>query len=326
MAYAPEVLRRAKLRLEQARQAEEDSQSRRIQGIYAQYPRLREIDLALKSSVAKVVAASFLKGVDVAAAVEEAKKENLALQQERSWILEAAELEESDLEVTPVCTECGGTGYLGAKMCQCLKELCRQEQKKELSSLLGGKETFDGFRLEYYPDTPDPDYGVSPRDVMTKVYERCRRYVREFPEKGGNLLFSGGTGLGKTFLSACVARGVAEQGFSVVYDTAGKLFSDFETAKFHADGEDREDITKKYLNCDLLIIDDLGTEMVTQFTQTALYQVVNSRMMEGRATIVSTNFSSTELEGRYLPQIVSRLLGTYELLLFLGKDIRMLKK
>lgn len=326
MAYSPEVLRRAKARLESARQAEEDASQRRINSIYAQYPRLKEIDIALRASVAKVVAASFMKGTDVAAAVEEAKKENLALQQERSWILEAAELEESDLELTPICSDCGGTGYVGANMCQCLKELCRQEQKKELSSLLGGKESFDAFRLDYYPTEADRDYGVSPRQLMTQVYERCRRYVREFPEKGGNLLFSGSTGLGKTFLSACIARGVAEQGFSVVYDTAGKLFSDFETAKFHAEGEDREDITRKYLNCDLLIIDDLGTEMLTQFTQTALYQVVNSRMMEGRATIVSTNLSSTELSSRYLPQIVSRLLGTYELLLFLGDDIRMMNK
>lgn len=326
MAYSPEVLRRAKLRLEQARQSEEEAASRRVQKIYTQYPRLREIDFMLKTSVAKAVAASFQKGADVAAAVERAKAENLALQQERSWILEAAELEESDLERTPICPDCGGSGYVGEVMCQCLKELCRQEQKKELSSLLGGKESFEGFNLCYYPEIPDRDYGISPREVMTQVYERCRRYVREFSEKGGNLLFSGATGLGKTFLSACIARGVAEQGFSVVYDTAGKLFSDFETAKFHAEGEDREDLTRKYLNCDLLIIDDLGTEMLTQFTQTALYQVVNSRMMENRATLISTNLSTTELTARYMPQTASRLLGTFELLNFLGNDIRMLKK
>ena len=131
--------------------------------------------MALRATVAKVAAAAFTHGQDPAAAVEQARQENLALQRERSWILETAELEESDLEITPVCTECRGTGYVGERMCQCLKELCRQEQKKELSSLLGGRETFETFRLDYYPDRPDPDYGVSPRFVMSRVYDRCRR-------------------------------------------------------------------------------------------------------------------------------------------------------
>jgi len=325
MAYSEAVLRRAKLRLEQERQTEEDSAYRRIRDIYAQYPRLREIDAALRATVAKAAAAAFTKGQDPTAAVEQARKENLALQRERSWILETAELEESDLELTPVCTECRGTGYVGERMCQCLRELCRQEQKKELSSLLGGKETFEGFRLEHYPAPVDPEFGVSPRAVMTLVYNRCRRYVREFAENRPSLLFTGGTGLGKTYLSACIARGVADSGFSVVYDTAGKLFTDFEAAKFDLSGEEREDATRKYLTTDLLIIDDLGTEMVNQFTQSALYQVVNTRLMAGRATIISTNLSTDQLQSRYAPQIASRLLGTYEILTFLGDDIRMKK-
>jgi len=325
MAYSETVLRRAKLRLEQERQAEEESAHRRVRDIYIRYPRLKEIDVALRATVARVAAAAFTHGQDPAAAVEQARKENLELQRERSWILETAELEESDLEITPVCTECRGTGYVGERMCQCLRELCRQEQKKELSSLLGGRETFESFRLDYYPDRPDPDYGVSPRAIMARVYDRCRRYVREFTPGSPSLLFTGGPGLGKTFLSACIARGVAESGHSVVYDTAGRLFADFETAKFGLTGEEREDVTRKYLTTDLLIIDDLGTEMVNQFTQSALYQVVNTRLMDGKATIISTNLSADEIQTKYSPQIASRLLGTYELLTFLGDDIRMKK-
>jgi len=325
MAYSETVLRRAKLRLEQERQAEEESAWRRVRDIYARYPRLKEIDVSLRATVAKVAAAAFTHGQDPAAAVEQARKENLELQRERSWILETAELEESDLEITPVCIECRGTGYVGERMCQCLKELCRQEQKKELSSLLGGRETFETFRLDYYPDRPDPDYGVSPRAIMARVYDRCRRYVREFAPGSPSLLFTGGTGLGKTFLSACIARSVAENGHSVVYDTAGRLFADFEAAKFGLIGEEREDATRKYLTADLLIIDDLGTEMVNQFTQSALYQVVNTRLMDGKATIISTNLSADDIQTKYTPQIASRLLGTYELLTFLGDDIRMKK-
>lgn len=322
MAYSEKVIQRAKMRLAQARQSAQEESDRRIEGIYENYPRLRQIDGLLRASVAKVAAAAFTSGGDVRQAVEDAKNENLALQQERSWILQAADLEESDLEPHPVCTECGGTGYVGERMCSCLKELCRQEQKKELSSLLGGRETFESFRLQYYPETPDPDFGVSPRQMMRRVYDRCLSYARDFVPGSPSLLFSGGTGLGKTFLSACIARSVAEAGYSVVYDTAGKLFADFETAKFGGDGE----LTRKYLSCDLLIIDDLGTEMVTQFTQSALYTVVNTRLMEGRATIISTNLGKSEIERRYMPAIASRLLGTYETLLFLGSDIRLQKK
>lgn len=318
MAYSEAVLYRAKARLAAARQAQEEEDSRRIDGIYEQYPRLRAIDRLLQATMAKVVAASF-QGGDPRQAVEQAKQENLALQQERSWILQAAELEEADLESHPICTDCGGTGYVGEKMCDCLKELCRQEQKKELSSLLGSRESFEGFRLQYYSEAPDPDFGVSPRQMMKRVFDRCQQYALTFAPGAPSLLFTGGPGLGKTFLSACIARTVAENGFSVVYDTAGKMFSDFEAAKFGGDA----DVTKKYLACDLLIIDDLGTEMVTQFTQSALYQVINTRLMENRATIVSTNLTKTQIESRYLPAIASRLLGTYETLLFLGDDIRM---
>ena len=321
MAYSESVLFRARARLAQAKQAAEEESSRRIDAIYEQYPRLRQIDRQLAATMAKVVAASFQQG-DPRQAVEEAKKENLALQQERSWILQAADLEEADLEQHPICAECGGSGYVGARMCECLRELCRQEQKKELSSLLAGRESFDGFRLQYYSEAPDSATGLSPREIMTYNFDRCRQYATGFGPGAPSLLFTGGPGLGKTFLSACIARTVAENGYSVVYDTAGKMFSDFETAKFGGEQE----LTKKYLACDLLIIDDLGTEMVTQFTQSALYTVINTRLMEGRATIVSTNLSKNQMEGRYLPAIASRLWGTYETLVFLGDDIRMMKR
>lgn len=318
MAYSETVLYRAKARLAQARQAAEEEDTRRMDGIYEQYPRLRQIDRLLQATMAKVVAASFQSG-DPREAVEAAKQENLSLQQERSWILQAAELEEADLESHPICADCGGTGYVGEKMCDCLKELCRQEQKKELSSLLGGRETFEGFRLQYYSEAPDPDFGVSPRQMMRKVFDRCRQYALTFAPGADSLLFTGGPGLGKTYLSACIARAVAEKGCSVVYDTAGKMFSDFEAAKFGGES----DASAKYLACDLLIIDDLGTEMVTQFTQSALYQVINTRLMEGRATIVSTNLDDNQIKQRYLAAIASRLLGSYEVLQFFGDDIRM---
>lgn len=321
MAYSEAVLHRARERLLQEKNLyEAETAARRAQVLQA-YPRLREIDQALRQSVAGAVAAAFRKGEDTAAAIAALKEKNLALQREREWILASAELDESVLDPPPFCPHCGGSGYVGSSMCECLRELCRQEQKKELSSLLGGKESFDGFRLDLYPTEPDPNLGVSPRQLMERTFRRCRRYAREFGAGAPSLLFTGGPGLGKTFLSACIARAVADNGFSVVYDTAGKLFSDFEAVKF---GGNQQDLTRKYLQCDLLIIDDLGTEMTTQFTQSVLYRVLNDRLLENRPVIVSTNLSDQALRQRYSAPIASRLLGAFEVCLFLGQDIRQL--
>lgn len=316
MAYAGNVLRRAKARLEQARQNAAEESERRIRDIYSRQPRLAELDRAMRTTVAEAVTAAFRTGEDPSAAIAAAREKNLALQQERSWLLQVNELEESDLEPDVVCPHCGGTGYVGERMCECLRELCRQEQKKELSRLLAGRETFDGFRTDYYPVTDEN--GSPARRIMEKNRDRCMAYARDFRLGAPSLLFSGAPGLGKTFLSACIARQVAESGFSVVYETVTTLFAEFERAKFGGE----EGITEKYLLCDLLIMDDLGTEMTTQFTQSVLYQVLNTRLMNGRPTVISTNLTSEELPLRYTAAIASRLLGAFDLLPFAGEDIR----
>lgn len=325
MPYSQSVLRRAEARLEQARQQHEEEARSRQSAIYAQYPRLREIDAQLRQTAARVMAVSFRRGSDPGEAVEALKQENLALQREREWILESNDLDPDDLELSPLCPNCGGRGYVGAVMCDCLRELCRQEQKKELSHLIGsGRESFDRFRLDVYPSQYDSDLGASPRMLMERVLHTAQRYAKGFSAHSGSLLFIGPTGLGKTYLSACIARTVADRGFSVVYDTAIQLFADFEAAKFSRQPERAAD-TEKYLRCDLLIVDDLGTEMTTQLTVSSLYQLINTRLMEQRQTVISTNLPVSELERRYSAQIASRLLGVYEVCRFAGNDIRMMK-
>lgn len=326
MAYSAAILARAKARLAAAREQNAQDDAARIGAIYERLPRLRQIDLELQKTAAKVCAAAFRAGEDPSETIRQLKDENLRLQQERDWILESEGRRSRRFGADrPSAPRCGGSGYLGARMCECLAELCRQEQKKELSTLLGaGRESFDRFRLDYYPAEYDPDLGTSPREIMKKVYERAVRYAQSFAPGARSLLFSGATGLGKTFLSACIARTVADRGYSVCYVSAEALFADFEQQKFRP--REGEDVTRKYLACDLLILDDLGTEMTTQFTIAALYQVVNTRLMESRATIVSTNLPVGELDRRYSAQIASRLLGAYTLYKFSGKDIRMLQK
>ena len=323
MAYSAEVLRRARARLAQARADRESENRQHLDEAYTRLPRLREIDRQLRMTMAMAAQAVFASGGDVQAAMEEAKEKNLSLQAERQALI-AAHFEEGFLDDAPICDRCGGTGYMGSQMCECLAELCRQEQKKDLTFLSAGQERFEQFRLDYYPDRIDPQWGVSVRVLMEKTFQTCRRYAQTFSEKSPNLLFSGDTGLGKTFLSACIARTVADSGHSVVYESAGHLFSKLERAKFEGSEEARQEAAK-YTACDLLIVDDLGTEMSGQFVTAALYTLINDRLLERKPTIIATNLTVEDLSRRYSAQIVSRLRGNYQRVPFLGDDIRVKK-
>ncbi len=322
MAYSSEVVRAARARLAEARAEREKENREHLRMAYEQQPRLKEIDRQLRLTMVRAVQAAFA-AEDGQQIMEQAKQENLELQREREWILDA-NFEEGFLDESPICPNCGGSGYVGSNMCECLRELCRQEQKKELTFLNAGRESFDQFRLDYYPAAVDPKTGFSARAVMERTFQTCKRYAQSFTMKSGNLLFSGNTGLGKTFLSACIARTVADGGYSVVYESAAHLFSCLEKARFEANDENRQ-AAAKYTACDLLIVDDLGTEMPGQFVTAALYTLVNDRLLEAKPTIISTNLSSEELSRRYNPQIASRLRGSYRVVAFVGEDIRLLK-
>ena len=323
MAYSAEVVRRARARLAQAKEDRESENRQHLAEAYRKVPRIREIDMELRRTMAQAAQAAFLQGSDGREMMEKVRLANLELQQERA-ILAMEHFEEGYLDETPICDSCGGSGYIGSNMCECLRELCRQEQKKEVSILSGSKDNFNQFRLEYYPDQVDRNLGVNIRSVMEKTFQTCRRYALTFTEKSGNLLFSGDTGLGKTFLSACIARTVADRGYSVVYESAGHLFANLERAKFSGDEGARE-ACRRYNDCDLLIVDDLGTEMPGQFTTAALYGLINDRLLSARPMIVSTNLTVDEMLKRYSPQIASRLRGSFTRVAFLGEDIRVLK-
>ena len=323
MGYSAEVVRRARERLAQAREDRESENRQHLQEAYTKVPRLKEIDLQLRRTMAMAAQAAFVSGSDAQEALARVREENMALQRERQ-ALAAEYFEEGYLDDSPICDCCGGLGYVGSTMCECLTELCRQEQKKELTLLSGGKESFSQFRLEYYPDRLDPKIGASPRMIMERNFKVCRTYAATFSLSSGNLLFNGGTGLGKTFLSACIARAVADRGYSVVYETASHLFNKLERAKFSGDEEARKEI-QRYNTCDLLIVDDLGTEMPGQFVTAALYSLVNDRMLENKPMVISTNLNIEEIKRRYSPQIGSRLEGGFRLIPFLGEDIRVLK-
>lgn len=323
MGYSNEVIQRARARLEQAKAEREAENKRNLTVAYAQEPRLKEIDLELRRTMILTAQAVFSQGADAREAMEQVRKKNLALQQERSELIEAC-FEEGYLDESPICACCGGSGYVGSTMCECLSELCRQEQKKELVILTGGRESFAQFRLDYYSNAYDPRYHASPREIMEKNLNACRTYAATFSENAGNLLFVGGTGVGKTFLAASIARTVAERGYSVCYETASQFFAKLERARFNSDAEARKQ-ADRFTSADLLIIDDLGTEMTGQFVTAALYSVLNERLLSSKPMVITTNLTVEEAGRRYSPQIASRLYGSFVRYTFVGDDIRVLK-
>jgi len=262
--------------------------------------------------------------------INEISAESLELQAKRAELLVEHGLPMDWLDGAWDCPKCRDTGYVEGRMCDCLEKLYEQQKAKDLSALLRlGNESFLTFDLTYYDDQPNAASGVSIRDHMKDVLDICRQYAVSFGKNSDNLLFHGGTGLGKTSLSACIARMVSSNGHSVVYDTAVSCLSGFESLKFARSALEAEEAGERVdrtLECELLILDDLGTEMTTEFTKSALYTLVNTRLIYNRKTIISTNLSSKDMWRRYTPQIMSRLEGEYQVLTFIGSDIRQIKK
>ena len=321
--YRPEIVMQAKQRLAQQKAERESQYHQHLQQAYAQLPRLKEIDMQLRKTMSLAAQTVFSQGGDPVAAMEQVKQENLALQQERKALIEK-NLAPGFLEETPICDHCGGSGYVGSQMCRCLKTLCAQGQKKALYQLTTGTERFENFRLDYYPERFNADVGASARAIMERNLKTSKQYAAAFEKGIGNLLFVGGTGLGKTYLSACIADVVTDRGYSVAYESAPQLFAKLEKNRFNPDEESRSE-AEYFASCDLLIIDDLGTEMPGNFVTAALYGLLNQRLLDGKSMIISTNLNNEEIAQRYSPQIASRIYGNFKNMVFLGEDIRIMK-
>lgn len=327
MAYSEAALARAQRTLKQRQQAHRERQAALRREIFEKIPQAAELDRQLRRTAPRILAASLRQGLEGQEALRALREENLARQDQLAALLDQGGYPPDALDELPYCPLCSDRGWRGQAMCSCLEELCRKEQVRDLSSLLElGEQSFDTFRLDYYDRQVWPDKKTSPRENMESVLSYCRNYAEFFgvyPNK--NLFFYGSPGLGKTFLSACIARTVAEQGHSVVYDTASNLFAAFEARKFGRDGEAGDQV-RRCLDCELLILDDLGSEFTTPFVHAALYEVVNTRLAQGQRTVISSNLDKGALRQRYSPQVASRLEGAYLFLPFFGQDIRLLRK
>lgn len=323
MGYSKEIYTKAEEILSKRRQkALYDAENRR-EIIYRKLPRVKEIESQL-AGTGIAAAKAVLAGSDTKTELIKLKDESLKLQGELKLLLIQNGYNMRDLEEQYVCPKCRDKGYIDGKICSCMKTLLRNIAFEQLNSLsplsLSSFETFD---LKYYSDQPDSNGNV-PRKRMEKFLGFCREYAENFNGSGRSVLMEGGTGLGKTHLSLAVARRVIERGFGVIYCSAPNILAVLEKEHFS-----REPIgkTQSHLEgCDLLIIDDLGTEFATQFTKTCIYNLINTRLSQSKPTIVNTNLSLLELKRDYSERFVSRMIGENYYLEFIGDDVRIAKK
>lgn len=288
----------------------------RCEEVYAKIPPLRLLDKELSGTVARIMEA--VSGDNAEEKIARLRAENEALVAERAKILVAYGFPEDYTDVRYECEKCGDTGYVDTKMCTCMKKALVMAGYRS-SGIYGLMQTqsFDNFSLDYYNDS------ASNRAYMEKVVEGLRKYAEEFDaETYKNFLFLGKTGLGKTHLSTSIAVKIIERGFDVLYVSACNMISDFEAKRFGGySGAEAPDLSR-YYDSDLLIIDDFGTEFSNQFTLSCVYDVINTRMIKAKSTIINTNLDKDKINERYGDRITSRLFGEYRPINFVGTDIR----
>lgn len=324
MGYSKHVIEKVQNEFESRRADAVRTLEERQAEMYEKYPVLRQIDAALGATGLKVYKAA-LDGKDgLEERIEKIKKESLELQDDKKRILKMSGKPENYLDIVYACKKCSDTGYAGLKMCSCMKKALVKEayETSGLGAVLN-KQNFDNFDIELYSDKKS-SAGASPRDMMTYVLKSAKDYVKDFGKEGKseNLLFIGKTGLGKTHISTAIAKGVIDKGYDVVYDTITNIINTYEQLTF-SHSEEAAAAVDRYNDCALLIIDDLGTEFKNSFTQSVLYNLLNTRIISGKAMIISTNLDDSELfKKQYDDRINSRLIGNFRSFKFAGEDIR----
>lgn len=325
MAYSDEIYERASAALSRRRRgAQLEADAHRAE-VYSALPEVADLDRAIFStaiSLSKLVLAGSL---DFQNSFSELREHNIDLQNRRSALLENADYPFDYTEPKYACPKCGDTGRVGGILCPCYRELCRQEAQKALASCSGGAPcSFENFLLSFYPENGG-QMNSRPRKKMEEVLTFCKGWAEDFSLASPSILMMGKTGLGKTHLSVSIAKKVTDKGFGVVYGPAQRLFDALEKERFGRGGGFGDMTMRSLASCDLLIIDDLGAEFSTAFTTAAFGDIVNTRLLEHRPAIISTNLAPPEIVSKYTERTASRLFGEYRTLMFIGEDIRMKK-
>lgn len=322
MGYNRENYRKVKQMFLKKHLIAEEAALERAREVSAKYPEIRKIEDYLSETGIRIMQeiSQGKEGIEGRLAI--LRKENQALCEEKKRLLVKYGYSPDYTDVKYECTECSDSGYVGFNMCRCMKrELSKAAIESSGLAHLIKHQSFESFSFDYYKTNAEAFNNIK------TVFEICRGYALEFDtKKASNLLLIGKTGLGKTHLSTSMAKVIIEKGFDVVYETAQNLVSDFEFERFSRDyGDNSESRTNRYFECDLLILDDLGTEVTNQFTVSCIYNIINTRINTQKSMIINTNLSYEELQKRYADRITSRIFGEFELLYFIGTDIRQQK-
>ena len=296
----------------------------RTKEVYNQIPRIKEIQNEISSSALENVKKRLLGNNEGISTKEELHQKITSLIKEKSDLLSDYGYDDNYLNVTYVCNECKDTGYIGNEKCFCLKEkitelLYSQSNIKEILE----RENFENFNLSLYSDNfVDTVTNVNSADNIRKVLNVCQNFTTNFGKEFENLLIYGATGVGKTFLTNCIAKEIMDKTYSVIYVSAIRLFEMLANEQFGKNENGYNSSVKDFINCDLLIIDDLGTELVNSFTSSALFNCINERFLKRKSIIISTNLSLGEIRNIYSERVFSRVTSNYTLLKVFGEDLR----
>lgn len=309
---------------EDIREKNKKELDKRKQELYAKLPRLKEIDDEMVNLGIRITKAVLMDEENREKLLEDLHKKQTDLKIEKAEILTANKYPKDYLQMKYSCKKCKDTGYVGSERCNCLmqKLIAHQYKQFKLSHRIV-KENFENFNINYYSNEPI-DGGRSPRENMQHIFMECIKYTKDFEQHNKNLLFIGRPGLGKTFLCNSIAKDLLDMGKIVIYQSAPDLVDLVRKYKFDFDNEEAGDEALKDIYvCDLLIIDDLGTELGTQFSGLVIYNILNKRLLENKKMIISTNLDVDEIIKTYSERISSRIFGNFLMYEFFGEDIRL---
>lgn len=316
MNFPKKIIEEVASDFSEKRAKNESVRQARLKEVYSLCPEIKEIDISLSQTLKEVTDVTFGIRTNVKERIETIRDKNLALQERRAALLCELGFDKDYTELPYECDICKDTGYDGVRLCACYRRslIDKMLDGTGFGSLIK-KQSFESFDISML-ETEEQ------REIAEENFYFLKSYASEFTRSSESLLLAGGTGLGKTHLSSAVARRVIEKGYNVVYESAESIFREIGREIFRNDYSAGEPEYYRFFDCDLLIIDDLGSEMVTPSTVSYLYNIINTRINKGLPTIISTNNSSEELRRRYDDRIASRIFGEFVILLFKGIDQR----
>lgn len=324
MAYDEQLIQRILDEYEQLRTNAAMERKKRIQSVYARVPEIERIDKEM-NRVGFANTTRILNHPEQAREANKQLKETiLRLMEEKKKLLEQYHVPEDFNKCRYQCEQCKDTGYIEGKRCNCFQQkLINAAYAQSNLKHIFEKQNFQSFEFGYYSKESQQPGQQSPYEHIIAIYDCCVQFVADFEKEGKSLLFYGGPGLGKTFLSSCIAKELIERGHTVIYTRATKLFSMYEDYKFgRGEMKTAEDMISRVYDADLLIIDDLGTESQNKNTMPFLFDIFNERLANGKKMIISTNYTTAALSKVYSGRFTSRIVEHFIPLHFIGQDIR----